>query len=79
MVGLSAPDAFKNMVFDDAPELTSQLIYFSCSTLTTLGYGDIVPVNPLARSLANLEAFFGQLYPAILIGRLVTLQMQERE
>jgi voltage-gated potassium channel Kch len=79
IVGLSAPDAFKNMVFDDAPELTSQLIYFSCSTLTTLGYGDIVPISPFARSLANLEAFFGQLYPAILIGRLVTLQMQERE
>ena len=76
MVGLTTPDAFKNLVFEDAPELTSQLIYFSCSTLTTLGYGDIVPINPFARSLANLEAFFGQLYPAILIGRLVTLQMQ---
>jgi hypothetical protein len=49
IVGLTAPDAFKDMVFDDARELTSQLIYFSCSTLTTLGYGDIVPVNPFAR------------------------------
>ena len=78
MVGLIWPDALKNVVFEDTPELTSQLIYYSCSTLTTLGYGDIVPVNPFARSLANLEAFFGQLYPAILIGRLVTLQMQER-
>ncbi|MGA9599170.1 MAG: ion channel [Methylocystis sp.] len=78
IVGLTAPDAFKDMVFDDARELTSQLIYFSCSTLTTLGYGDIVPVNPFARSLANLEAIVGQLYPAILIGRLVTLQLQER-
>ena len=75
-MGLIWPDAFKNVVFEDAPELTSQLIYYSCSTLTTLGYGDIVPINPFARSLANLEAFFGQLYPAILIGRLVTLQMQ---
>jgi len=78
MVGLIWPDALKNVVFEDTPELTSQLIYYSCSTLTTLGYGDIVPLNPFARSLANLEAFFGQLYPAILIGRLVTLQMQER-
>ncbi len=78
LVGLIWPDALKNVVFEDTPELASQLIYFSCSTLTTLGYGDIVPLNPFARSLANLEAFFGQLYPAILIGRLVTLQMQER-
>jgi hypothetical protein len=78
MVGLIWPDALKNVVFEDTPELTSQLIYYSCSTLTTLGYGDIVPLNPFARSLANLEAFFGQLYPAILIGRLVTLQMQGR-
>jgi Ion channel len=78
LVGLIWPDALKNVVFEDTPELTSQLIYYSCSTLTTLGYGDIVPLNPFARSLANLEAFFGQLYPAILIGRLVTLQMQGR-
>jgi len=78
IVGLTWPDAFKDMVFEDARELTSQLIYFSCSTLTTLGYGDIVPVNPFARSLANLEAIVGQLYPAILIGRLVTLQLQGR-
>lgn len=78
IVGLIWPDAFKNVVFEDAPELTSTLVYYSCSTLTTLGYGDIVPLNPFARSLANLEAFFGQLYPAILIGRLVTLQMQGR-
>jgi hypothetical protein len=76
MVGLIASDAFKNLVFEDAPELTSNLIYFSCSTLTTLGYGDIAPVNPMARSLANLESMFGQLYPAILIGRLVTLHLQ---
>jgi len=77
IVGLSAPDAFKNMSFEDTPELTSQLIYFSCATLTTVGYGDIAPVNPFARSLSNLEAVVGQLYPAILIARLVTLHLQE--
>ena len=78
MVGLISPNAFKNLVFEDAPELTSNLIYFSCVTLTTVGYGDIAPISPFARSLSNLEAFFGQLYPAILIGRLVTLHLQER-
>jgi len=48
-------------------------IYFSFVTLTTVGYGDVTPVHPVARSLAVAEALTGQLYPAILIGRLVTL------
>ena len=51
----------------------SELIYFSFSTLTTLGLGDIVPVHAMARSLATLEALVGQLYPAVLLARLVTL------
>ena len=50
-----------------------ELIYFSYVTLTTVGYGDIAPVHPLARSLATLEALVGQLYPAVLLGRLLTL------
>ncbi len=51
------------------------LLYFSFSTLTTLGYGDILPVHPVARSLAMVEALMGQLYPAILIGGLVSLHI----
>ncbi|HTU00786.1 MAG TPA: potassium channel family protein [Candidatus Sulfotelmatobacter sp.] len=51
----------------------SPLLYFSFITLTTLGYGDILPAHPAARSLATMEALIGQLYPAILIGRLVSL------
>jgi hypothetical protein len=47
--------------------------YFSVATLTTLGYGDITPVHPFARTLAMVEAFVGQLYPAILLARLVSL------
>ncbi len=47
--------------------------YFSACTLTTLGYGDVTPIHPYARSLAMMEAFIGQLYPAILLARLVTL------
>lgn len=53
--------------------LGSLLLYFSFTTLTTLGYGDISPVSPIARSLTNLEAIFGQLYPAIFLARLVSL------
>lgn len=51
----------------------SELIYFSFTTLTTLGFGDIVPVHPIARSMATLEALLGQIYPAVLLARLVTL------
>ncbi|HEX4196528.1 MAG TPA: potassium channel family protein [Caulobacteraceae bacterium] len=51
----------------------SELLYFSLSTLTTSGYGDIVPVHPFVRSLANLESVIGQLYPATFLARLVTL------
>jgi hypothetical protein len=52
-----------------------QLIYFSFVTLTTVGYGDIVPVHPAVRSLAMTEALIGQLFPAILIARLVSLEI----
>ena len=45
--------------------------YFSIVTLTTVGYGDITPVANAARSLAAVEAMIGQLYPAIIIARLV--------
>lgn len=59
-------------------QLTSKLIYFSFATLTTVGFGDVLPVNPFARSLAIAEAIVGQLFPAILIGALVAMAMQAR-
>jgi hypothetical protein len=51
-------------------------MYFSLVTLTTVGFGDISAVHPLARSLVMLEAVIGTLYPAILIARLVSLQIE---
>ena len=52
----------------------SQLaIYYSFVTLTTLGYGDIVPRSEVARGLAIMEAVAGQLYLAVMIARLVSL------
>jgi hypothetical protein len=53
------------------------MLYFSLSALTTTGSGDILAVHPLVRSLANLEAVIGQLYPATLLARLVTLHTSE--
>ena len=52
-------------------EETPELLYFSFVTLTTVGYGDIVPATPAARSLAILEMLAGQLYLASLVARLV--------
>jgi len=51
--------------------------YFSFVTLTTLGYGDAAPVNGFARTLAWMEAVFGQLFVAITIARLVSLQVSD--
>jgi hypothetical protein len=48
-------------------------LYFSFVTLTTAGYGDIAPVNPLIRTLAYLEMVTGQFYLAILVAGLVGL------
>jgi hypothetical protein len=75
-VGLSIPGSFKGVVFADNAALASELFYLSFSTLTTTGYGDVVPVHPLARSLCNVEAVIGQLFPATLLARLVTLELQ---
>ena len=53
-------------------QMWDELFYFSFVTLTTLGYGDIIPVTPQARSVATLEATTGVLYMAILLARLVS-------
>jgi hypothetical protein len=55
----------------------SDMLYFSFSTLTTLGYGDIVPTSPVAQSLALLEALTGVLFTAVLMARLIGLHMRE--
>ncbi len=52
--------------------------YFSLVTITTLGYGDILPVHPFSRTLATVEALVGQLYPAVLLARLVSLSVAHK-
>jgi len=59
-------------------QMVCDLIYFSNVTLTTLGYGDILPVSNLARTLTNLEAMAGQLYIAIVIARMVGVQVTQQ-
>jgi hypothetical protein len=62
----------------DASSSGEAFYYFSIVTLTTVGFGDITAVHPLVRSLVMLEALIGQLFPAILLARLVTLELETR-
>jgi hypothetical protein len=62
----------------DIQTRSTLFLYFSVVTLTTVGFGDIAAVHPVARSLVMVEALIGTLYPAILLARLVTLQMETR-
>jgi hypothetical protein len=73
------PGAFTNL--HGAPgsdSVTAELLYFSLTTLTTVGYGDISAVDPFARSLANLESVLGVFFIAITVTRLVTLEITDR-
>jgi hypothetical protein len=70
------PHAFAGQL--DHPETFGDWAYFSLVTLTTLGYGDITPVARAARALATFEGLIGQLYPAIIIARLVSLTVSDR-
>jgi len=78
IVALRHPDAFAGVAAGDGEGTWQHWLYFSFVTLTTMGYGDITPVHPAARSLAVMEALVGQLYPAILLARLVSLEVQSR-
>jgi hypothetical protein len=59
-------------------ELISHFVYFSFVTLTTVGYGDVTAIHPFARSLVTIEALVGQLFPAILLARLVSMELLHR-
>jgi len=51
---------------------SSEWLYFSFVTMTTLGYGDLTPLSATARTLAYMQAVFGQFYIAILVAGLVS-------
>jgi len=76
VVALTRPASFRGTAelaatLLDGNELHHVLTYFSFMTLTTVGYGDIMPASPSARGLAVVEAVVGQFYLAVLIAGLV--------
>lgn len=80
LLALFVPDTFAigGAPVDEAT-MHYRFTYFSFVTLTSTGYGDITPVHPYSRSLATFEAITGQLYLAVLIARLVGLELEWRE
>ena len=78
-LGLLVSHPFRGMPpREDGPAVIAHVLYFSFATLTSVGYGDVIPMHPLTRGLSNLEAVIGQLFPATLIARMVTLHLTGR-
>jgi hypothetical protein len=84
--GYTVIDLWTPGAFSTAPSSGSEhddpvqrFLYFSFVTLTTTGYGDIAPIAPAARSLAMFESLIGQLFPSILLARLVSLELYYRQ
>jgi hypothetical protein len=68
-----SPGSFRDTVEPARVIRPPELIFFSFTTLTTVGYGDIVPWHGLAKSIAILESLMGVMYPAVFVGRLIGL------
>ena len=73
------PASFAGTLPEGQDALSAHLTYFSFVTLTTVGYGDILPASLVTRALANFEGLLGTLFPAILIARLVSMEIAARE
>lgn len=81
LTALCVPNAFilqAPFTSGDTQSLESHLFYFSFISLTSIGFGDIVAVHPMARMLVILEGITGQLFPVILIARLVSLHVETK-
>jgi len=71
--------AFSMSGYENSANTVELFTYYSYTTLTTLGYGDIVAHSAQARMLSVLEAVFGQLYLAIVISKLVSISIRSRK
>ena len=73
---MEVPGSFILSIQDpDRNTIQSTFIYFSFTSLTTTGYGDILPLRPFVRNLVVIEQLIGVLYPVVLIGKLVSFQI----
>ena len=72
------PDSFSGALGSNASDAGGDWIYYSFVTLTTLGYGDILPVSSIARALAYSQAIVGVFYMAVLVAALVSTYAAEK-
>lgn len=78
MLETAVPGSFADNTLG-SPVSWQQFVYYSLITLSTAGYGDILPANMWARMLAGIEVTIGVLYVAILVARLVSLYDVQRK
>jgi voltage-gated potassium channel len=72
MIELTMPGSFAGFLASTDRGWNSEWLYFSFVTMTTLGYGDVLPISATARALAYLQVVFGQFYIAVLVAGLVS-------
>ena len=75
LVAWLLPGSYVGIGSPEAEDQEVNYMYYSFVTLTTLGYGDVSPIRPLARAVAYIEAVIGVFYVAILVGALVGLML----
>jgi hypothetical protein len=75
MVEMFVPGSFNGLKSGLWQENLEALVYYSFVTLTTLGYGDIAPIQPLARFMAYLEAITGIFYTTVLVASLIGMRL----
>ena len=76
-IGAISDSAYSGFVVKDSANLADTMIYFSFGALTGIGSNDLTALHPIARSIILVEAMIGQLYPATLLARLVTLEIED--
>jgi len=79
MIELTMPGSFSGFEAWSDGDWDSEWLYFSFVTMTTLGYGDLLPISATARALAYLQAVFGQFYIAVLVAGLVSAYISHRQ
>jgi voltage-gated potassium channel Kch len=77
LIAQATPGAFNGLEQSPWYDNFAAVTYYSYVTLTTLGYGDISPVAPLARFLVYMEAIVGVFYMAILVASLIGIRTSE--
>ena len=73
------PQAFSGVEVANWQQGFSRIAYYSFVTLTTLGYGDILPTNHISEFFVYMEAIIGVFYMAIIVSSLISLHLSAIE